>query len=155
MKRIASLFGLAAFTVFLTVGATVNKPSTTPAIREFMRQKLVHSQSVLEGIALEDFDLILVNAKKLAAMSQEGTWKVLDATEYSEHSQNFRRNVEALVKAAKLASLDGATLAYVKVTLSCVECHKYVRGKGTAMGDREVGNAGMAAIDATLLGKRL
>jgi len=103
-----------------------------PAIREFMRQKLNHSQAVLEGITLEDYDLILVNARKLGAMSQEGVWQAVEGTEYAEHSANFRRNAAALVKAANLASLDGATLAYVRMTMSCVECHKYVRGRKSA-----------------------
>jgi len=103
-----------------------------PAIREFMREKLNHSQAVLEGITLEDYDLILVNARKLLAMSQEGMWQAVEGTEYAEHSANFRRNAAALAKAANLASLDSATLAYVRMTMSCVECHKYVRGRKSA-----------------------
>jgi hypothetical protein len=152
MKRIATLLGLLAFAAFLSLGATGSRQPNTPAIREFMRQKLVHSQAVLEGIALEDFDMVLANARKLSSMSQEGSWKVLDAPEYGEHSQTFRRNVESLIKSAKLASLDGVTLAYVKVTMSCVECHKYVRGRNTAgLGLPER----FASLDASLLGNPL
>lgn len=112
--------------------ATSERKASPPAVREFMKQKLALSQSVLEGIALEDYDQILVNARKLVAMSHEGAWKVVDGTEYAEHSANFRRQAEALVKAANLASVDAATLAYVKMTMSCVECHKYVRTKKVA-----------------------
>ena len=28
---------------------------------------------------------------------------------------------------AKAKNLDGATLAYVRLTMNCIECHKYVR----------------------------
>lgn len=156
MKRISALLLVAAGMALLALGAADKKPNhNSPAVREFMRQKLVHSQSVLEGIAMEDYDLILVNARKLSAMSQEGAWNVFDGSEYAEQSQIFRRNVEALIKSARLASLDGATLAYVKMTMSCVECHKYVRGKNTAMGGPGDFGKGLAAFDATLLGKRL
>ena len=97
-----------------------------------MRQKLSHSQAVLEGIALEDYDLVLQNATRLVALSQDASWRVFDGSEYAEHSANFRRNAEALSKAANMASVDGATLAYVRMTMSCVECHKYVRSRKSA-----------------------
>lgn len=134
MKRNLILAALLVITgaVAFSAANERGKHSPTPAIREFMRQKLAHSQSVLEGLAVEDYSQILSNAKKLIAMSQEGTWAVLGGSEYAEHSQNFRRNVEALVKSANMASLDGATLAYVRVTMSCVECHKYVRSRQNA-----------------------
>lgn len=134
MKRHLFFAGLLLVTSLLAFAATNErgKRPQTPAIREFMRQKLIHSQSVLEGLAVEDYDQILTHGKKLIAMSQEGAWSVLGGTEYAELSQNFRRNAEALVKAANLASLDGATLAYVRVTMSCVECHKYVRSRQNA-----------------------
>jgi hypothetical protein len=32
-----------------------------------------------------------------------------------------------MVKMAKDKNLDGAALAYVQLTMSCVNCHKYVR----------------------------
>lgn len=134
MKRNLFLWGVVLLAGLLALSAATerDKRSRTPAIREFMRQKLVHSQAVLEGLAVEDYDQILTNSKKLIAMSQEGTWNVLGGSEYAEHSLNFRRNAEALVKAANLANLDSATLAYVRVTMSCVECHKYVRTRKTA-----------------------
>jgi|JI10StandDraft_1071094.scaffolds.fasta_scaffold1161836_1 hypothetical protein len=134
MKRNLLLAGLLVFTSVLALAATYErgKRAQPPAIREFMRQKLAHSQAVLEGLSVEDYSQILSNAKKLIAMSQDGNWAVLGGAEYAELSQNFRRNAEALVKAANLASLDGATLAYVRVTMSCVECHKYVRSRQNA-----------------------
>lgn len=134
MKRNLILVGLLLVSGILALAAANErgKRPQAPAIREFMRQKLTHSQSVLEGLAVEDYDQILSNAKKLIAMSQEGAWGVLGGSDYAELSQNFRRNAEALVKAANLASLDGATLAYVRVTMSCVECHKYVRSRQNA-----------------------
>jgi hypothetical protein len=35
----------------------------------------------------------------------------------------------ALVRAAEDKNLDGATLAYTQLAISCVQCHKIVRGK--------------------------
>ena len=49
----------------------------------------------------------------------------------------FRRQANALTKAAQEKNLDAATLAYVRLTMSCVDCHKFVRGKiiANAAGD--------------------
>jgi hypothetical protein len=62
-------------------------------------------------------------------MSKEADWRVFENPDYEQQSVIFRRQVDSLVKAAKNKNLDAATLAYVRVTMSCVDCHKLVRGK--------------------------
>ena len=99
------------------------------AAKEFMRDKLELSQRVLEGLATEDYDLIVAKGTKLSAMIKEADWRVFENPDYDQQSAIFRRHVDSLVKAAKNKDLDAATLAYVRVTMSCVDCHKLVRGK--------------------------
>lgn len=111
----------------LAVGLAQNRKSR--ATKEFMRDKLELAQGILEGLSVENYDLIISRSQKLSAMSQEADWKVFENPDYEQQSLAFRRNVDALTKAAKNKNLDGATLAYVRVTMSCVECHKYVRGR--------------------------
>ena len=91
---------------------------------------------MLEGITLEDFDLVAKHARRLGAMSQEASWRAFDDREYVRYSDTFRRHAEDLAKAASNHNLDGMTLAYVKVTMSCVECHKFVRGRKVASLER-------------------
>jgi hypothetical protein len=122
------LLGAAAFVALLSLVADQKAANTN----ELMREKLDHAQSVLEGITMENFDLIAGNAAKLAALSQESVWRASDTPEYAEQSVLFRRNVQALRKAASEKSLDGAALAYTKMTFSCVECHKYLRNRKVA-----------------------
>jgi len=43
------------------------------------------------------------------------------------YSNEFRRNAASLVQKAKEKNLDGAALAYVDMTLTCVKCHKHMR----------------------------
>ena len=105
------------------------------AAKEFMRDKLELSQRVLEGLATEDYDLIIAKGTKLSAMSKEADWRVFENPDYDQQSVMFRRHVDSLVKAAKGKDLDAATLAYVRVTMSCVDCHKFVRGKLVASVD--------------------
>jgi hypothetical protein len=92
-----------------------------------MRKKLDHAHKVLEGIAVKDFDLVEKNAENLTILSTKAEWKVLATPEYALRSEEFRRNADSVAKAAKDKNLDGAALAYVQMTMSCVNCHKHVR----------------------------
>jgi cytochrome c556 len=96
-------------------------------VAAFMRAKLAHSQNVLEGLTTEDFDLIEKGAQELALASLDSNWQVLQTEDYARHSAEFRRSCGTLRDAAKAKNLDGATLAWMDVTLKCVRCHKYVR----------------------------
>ncbi|HZQ46957.1 MAG TPA: hypothetical protein VFC07_08100 [Verrucomicrobiae bacterium] len=108
----------------------VNELATRPNVntKEVMRLKLRYAQSVLEGIATENFVLIQVNADKLYALSQSADWNIRQTPEYQRFTGDFSRQALALEKAAGQKNVDAATLAYFQMTASCVECHKYLRG---------------------------
>ena len=114
---------LAALTV------TFAQPQRPPTTKEFMRDKLELSQRILEGVALEDYDLIVTKATRLSAMSKEARWQAFQNPDYERYSIEFRQHADSLAKAGREKNLDSATLAYVRMTMSCVECHKFVRGK--------------------------
>jgi hypothetical protein len=96
-------------------------------IAALMKRKLENSQRVLEGLALNNFDKIAKHAEELINISKQAEWKIIKTPDYELHSNEFRRSVEEMVKKAKDKNLDGATLAYMDMTFSCVRCHKYVR----------------------------
>lgn len=99
------------------------------AAKEFMRDKLELAQRILEGVTMEDWDLVIAKGTKLGAMTQEADWRLFDNPDYDQQSKLFKQQTDALVQAAKKKDLDRATLAYVRLTMSCVDCHKIVRGK--------------------------
>lgn len=119
----------AALVLALTLAAAVGQTKRSRAAKELMREKLEVSQKILEGLALEDFEAIATKSRRLSAMTKEADWRMFENPEYDQQSVLFRRQVDALAKAAKDKNLDAATLAYVRVTMSCVDCHKLVRGK--------------------------
>jgi hypothetical protein len=96
-------------------------------LSELMKRKLENSQKVLEGVAMNDFEKISKHADELIFISKQAEWKVLKTPEYELYSNDFRRNAADLVQKAKDKNLDGAALAYVDLTLTCVKCHKHVR----------------------------
>ncbi len=54
-------------------------------------------------------------------------WHVTPNVVYLRYSTEFQEIAETLESKAKKRDLDGATLAYVKMTMNCVNCHKLVR----------------------------
>ena len=105
-------------------------PADQPKVDDvavFMRMKLEHSGRVLEGLALEDFDKIQRAGAALALASQASSWQVLQTEEYARQSAEFRRSCESLRTAGRERNIDAAVLAWLEVTMKCVQCHKYVR----------------------------
>lgn len=146
MKRLGLVFAAAALSVGIACWFSASRadearpprnveegePKTdkVPEVRplaKFLRGKLKSSSMILEGLCTEDFDLIVKGADKLKSMSEAEKWRVSNDALYRQHSNEFRRAVESVTKAAKKKSIDGAALAWTKTTLSCIECHQWVR----------------------------
>jgi hypothetical protein len=96
-------------------------------LHAFMRTKLAASQKVLEGLVVEDFDMISKGVGELIVVGRAAEFMVSDDEAYVEHADDFRRILKKLAVAANEKRLEGATLAYMDMTMSCVECHKHVR----------------------------
>lgn len=123
-----------AVAVALTLpGAVAVVPAAEPEplrpddVAVFMRAKLDHSSEVLEGLSLADFEKIRRGGQLLALASQASSWQVLQSEEYARQSVAFRRACERLERAAAEKNLDAAALAWMDVTMKCVQCHRYVR----------------------------
>jgi hypothetical protein len=93
----------------------------------FMKVKLRHAEKVLEGLATEDYELIVKNSQAMSLLCEDELWSVLKTPEYHERSREFRRSVDSITEAARGKNLEAAALSYVDCTMKCVSCHKYVR----------------------------
>ncbi len=135
-----------ALLVFAFLGLTVNESRTQSRsnTKEVMRLKLHYAQSVLEGIATENFTLIETNAHKLYALSQSADWRIRETPEYQNFTADFSRQAIALEKAARSNNVDAATVAYFQLTESCVQCHRYLRGARQAKWDWDLSHPALA-----------
>ena len=106
-------------------------PERAPEVRDknVMKFKLYSAQGVLEAIATENYSLLATNAQKLGALTKQVSWRIRHTPEYERLTTDFRRQTDALAKAAKDKNVDAATVAYFQMTVSCVTCHKYLRGR--------------------------
>ena len=101
-----------------------------PTRRDFMRRKLEFSKQILEGLTTENYDTIDRNARGLRQLSEAALWGVgstPNVADYAAFTKEFQRLCEDVSAIAKQKNLDGATLNYLRLTMNCVNCHKYVR----------------------------
>ena len=112
---------------FGILAAMIVRSTCAEETETLMQAKLEHSKSLLEGLATGDFAQLEKSASALTLLSLETDWNVIQTGEYRRLSEDFRRSTKSLKEMAAAKNLDGATLAYVGLTMKCVECHKYVR----------------------------
>jgi hypothetical protein len=128
MKRIlcgATVFAL-ALVPFAATGQD-KKDDRDEVLAAMMQKKLKNAHLVLDGVAIGDFKKMANGGEELIRLAKSETWQLIRSPHYEKHSADFIQRTENLVKKAKEKNMDGAALAYVEMTLSCVRCHQYVR----------------------------
>jgi hypothetical protein len=97
-----------------------------PGLNRVMHKKLVISQKILEAVVTSRWIVLEAQSKELEALTNDPEWMVLKAPEYAQQSVIFRQAVRALREAAIQRDLEATPQAYITVTLSCVQCHRYL-----------------------------
>jgi hypothetical protein len=112
----------------LVVAATAGSSpfAQTRPLNAVMREKLEHSQRILEAVVTSNWDQLDREGRALARASQDPAWSVLQMPEYVRHSDAFLRATRDLIEAAKLRDLEAASLGFISLSTSCVSCHRYI-----------------------------
>ena len=141
---VCGVFAIGAACVHWSEAA--DKPADKP-IDQFMRQKLTDSEKVLEGLVTEDFEQIQKAAAEMHALSQAEQWQVFNTPTYDMFSREFEKGCDQLENAAKKKNIDAASLAWIRVTMTCLSCHKHVKNAKVAQIplDRDLQTADYAA----------
>jgi hypothetical protein len=103
-------------------------------LQQLMINKLTNAQKLLEGIALGKFDKMEKHADELIRIARTAEWLANKSPRYEQFSNEFVRAAETIVSKSKAKNIDGVTLAYFDLTMSCVRCHQYVREVRDARG---------------------
>lgn len=104
----------------------------TPATGRLMREKLGHSQKILEAILTSNFPLLERESAALAKATQSPAWTVLKGPEYMKQSEAFLKTLRELSDAAKEHDLDAAAQRYTPLTMTCFGCHRHMKDKRIA-----------------------
>ena len=120
-KRLVLLSGLLLTIVFGTTGS-----AQLPRLDELMREKLEHSQGLLEAVVLADYETVERLANELVRVSEASMWSPSQEPDYLHYALDFRETAGMLGEEAQADNIDGIALSYVEMTLTCVRCHQHL-----------------------------
>lgn len=142
MKRLACLLLIGLFSSLAwAVDPQPQPPAATPSatplgtadededttMSVWMKKKLIHSQAILRGLAMGDFEDVQYNAGRLKLLNRVEGFVRRKNPDYRAHLNTFSRVSAEIERQAQKKNIEGATLAFNQLTVSCVECHKTLR----------------------------
>jgi len=116
----------AGFTVMLAWLGLTEVSGQTVQLSRVMREKLQQSQGLLAALVTSDWGDLERRSRQLEVLTRDPAWAVMNAPEYTRHAAAFLRATQDLIEAAQRRDPEGAPLAYVSLTLTCVRCHQMV-----------------------------
>jgi hypothetical protein len=89
--------------------------------------KVEESQEVFASLARADFKAIAASAEKLKALNALERFVRRGVPGYGTQLRSFEFAVDEIQQQAKRENLEGVTMGFNQLTLSCVNCHKQLR----------------------------
>ena len=127
--------------VMLATLALADVSSQTVQLSRVMREKLQQSQGLLAALVTSKWDDLERRSRELEGLTRDPAWAVMNAPEYSRQAAAFLRATQDLIEASQRRDPEGAPLAYVSLTLTCVRCHQTVaRGRRAGLTAAESAN---------------
>ena len=124
---------LTVILLIASVGGTASAAQTI-GLNRVMRAKLEHAQQILGDVVTSNWSGLERHSQELRRTTEDPAWAVLTTPEYVRQTAAFLRASDDLLDAAKRRDLEAAPLAYVSLTMSCVQCHRYVARTRLARG---------------------
>lgn len=126
MRRIV----LALFVAVACLGSTALAADKEPENTDpsfWMQKKLEYTQNILAGIAKEDYDEINKNAMAMGGLNRIESFVRGRTPGYRTQLRVFQFANDELIRQANKENLEGATMAFTQMTISCVNCHKELK----------------------------
>lgn len=110
----------------------------------WMEKKLEYSQQALISLVTGDLEDVQLNATRLNLLNRVERFVRRKNPNYQKQLKSFDLVSADLATQANNKNIEGATLAFNQLTVSCVKCHQTLRadkGNSTAKGDEPKGDA--------------
>ena len=127
MKRVCLALAVVGIVSLFAFQRPVDSAEPALDLRLQMKNKLLHAQLVLEGLAGGEFNKIERGARHLRDSSGGKAWDLHKTPEYMVFSRRFHNVTKELVDHAKKRNMEACTLSYVRMTILCVDCHSHLR----------------------------
>lgn len=92
-----------------------------------MEAKSRYAHALLDALVREDFGAMRDQALRLKAVAGTADWKASESAAYVRLSDAFVAATNDLAGAARAGDGNAAALAYMDLTMKCVQCHRLLR----------------------------
>lgn len=93
----------------------------------WMDVKLDESQQLFAALAQADYAMIEQSSQRLKSVSMIERFVRRRTPGYTTQLKNFEFSVDEILRQAEQENIEGVTLGFQQLTLSCVNCHKQLR----------------------------
>lgn len=107
-------------------------PPDKSSMERFMARKLAAAQRALEGVASEDFALMKKSAAEMIELSRHSAWERMASARFVQDTADFVTATEFFERMAEAKDAEGTTLGFMRLTLTCANCHAHVRTDSVA-----------------------
>ena len=111
----------------LTAGAQVT------ATNRLMRDKLLHSQKILEALTTSNYGMLTSEAEALSKVVASPQWDPMRTPEFRGYTEAFSKATQDLLAASEQRDLDVAAARYGDVIAACYNCHRYRKSSRIAL----------------------
>lgn len=94
-----------------------------------MQDKLDASQDLLAAVSRTNYPQMIESLKRLDQIAKDATWQSVDTKDYQYYSKSFQNSVAEMLQKAEGKDLTQIAIPYVRLNLSCMECHHLVRSE--------------------------
>ena len=127
---IPAVIAFIAFSGIATSSAVQDEiaaPPESKAMKQFMARKLAAAQRTLDGLARDDFELIGEMTTEMIDLSRHEAWERMASPRFVQDTVDFIAASEFLKRMAESKDSEGIALGFMRLTMTCTNCHSHVR----------------------------
>jgi len=132
-----AMFGPSGVAMSTAMQDEIAAPGDKYAMAKFMAQKLAAAQRSLDGISREDFELLRQTTTEMIELSRHEAWERMASPRFVQDTVDFVAAAEFLNRMAEGKDAEGTSLGFMRLTMTCMNCHTHVRTSKVAL--REFG----------------
>lgn len=134
------------------VQVEIAAPPDKNVMEKFMIRKLAAAQRALEGVAREDHELIQKATAEMIDLSRQAAWEQMASYRFVQDTTDFVAAAEFLSRMADAKDAEGTSLGFMRLTMTCTNCHRHVRTDSVAKLDGKL-KPSTAELIASLSGE--
>jgi|SRR5215831_3399998 len=115
-----------ALAAVVVCASTFTASAQTARTGRLMREKLQHSQRILQAVTTSDWALLERETQALTTITKSPTWTEVMRPEFRPYADGFQQALAELSTAAGHRDYDSAGRSYLALTGACLTCHKHV-----------------------------